>query len=309
MNSIFVSCGSYLPKKVITNDDLSKIVDTNDEWIVSRTGIKSRHIADESESSSEMGCIALKNALSNANLSSGDIDGIIVATSTPDLKMPSTACIIQEKIGTKNAFAFDLQAACSGFVYGVSVANSMIKSGLAKRIAVIGVDKMSKIVDWSDRNTCVLFGDGSGCFILERSENVGIMDTKLISDGHLVEILKTNERDFIQMNGKEVFKYATSAMEGLLVEILEKNNIKPDELSAIVCHQANMRIISHVAKKMNIDIEKFPATMEVHGNTSAASIPLAFEDFYKSGKIKKNDLVAMVAVGAGMTAGVVLMRV
>lgn len=315
IKSKIISSGSYLPLKILTNDDLSKIVDTSDEWIFQRTGIKERRIAESNETTSFMAKKALENAIQKINFNPIDLDCIIVATTTPDFCFPSTACIVQNLIGAKNASAFDVQAVCSGFIYALTIADSYIKSEKYKNIAVIGSDKLSSIVDWTDRNTCVLFGDGAGCVILSKSDNEsGIIDWKINSDGKLCEILKTNglansqSRGFIEMNGKEVFKYATTKMIDTLIELLEKNSLNPLDLSCVIAHQANARIISYVAEKLNLPIEKFPMTLEKHGNTSAASIPLAFDEWISLGKIKEGDLIALEAVGGGMTNGCLIFK-
>ena len=309
------SSGSYLPHKIMTNQDLEKIVETSDEWIVQRTGISKRHIASEKETTSFMAAEALKNAINKGNLSINDIDCIIIATTTPDLNFPSTACIVQGLLGAKNAFCFDVQAVCSGFVYALSLADNFIKCGKTKNVAVIGADKLSSIVDWKDRNTCVLFGDGAGCVILSKTEEkTGVLDYILESDGNLCDILKTNEakngknKGCVEMNGREVFRYATGKMSENLHTLLERNQLQTSDLSAIICHQANARILEYVAEKAKLDISLFPKTLENHGNTSAASIPLALDSWIGENKIKKGDIIALLAVGGGMTSGGALIK-
>ncbi|QED23605.1 beta-ketoacyl-ACP synthase III [Candidatus Deianiraea vastatrix] len=302
------SFGSYLPEKVLTNDDLSKMVDTSDEWIVRRTGISSRHIAKGHETTSYMGAKALEAAMKRGGILPSEIDCIIVATTTQDKPLPSTACEIGKILGVNNAQAFDLQAACTGFVYAMSIANLMIKSGEAKTIAIIGSERMSSVVNWTDRATCVLFGDGAGAMILRASSDCGIIDCKLSASSDLHDILITNIDRHIEMDGKSVFKYATEEMSRNLVAMLEKNNLKASDLSSVIAHQANYRILSHVAEKLGVSEEIFPMTMKIHGNTSAASIPLAFDYWFSCGKVKSGDIIAFQGVGAGMTIGTALVR-
>lgn len=315
-----IACGSYLPKNIVTNDDLSKKIDTSHEWIFQRTGIEQRHIANENETTSYMGYQALKNAIDKYEITPESIDGIIVATTTPDLTFPSTASMIQNKLNSFGGFAFDIQAVCGGFLYGLSVANAMLKSNY-KRIAIICSERLSNILNWEDRTTCVLFGDGAGCVILEGCQKASksrILDIQIGCDASYNHILQTNGgigtnqlTGHICMDGKEVFKYATNYMVRGVEEILAKNNILPDEIDYIVSHQANSRILSHVAKKLNLDIEKVILTVNKHANTSAASIPLALDDSIKSGKItiSSGQLLLMQAVGGGMTNGTCLVRI
>ena len=309
------SYGSYLPEKILTNDELSKIVDTTDEWIIQRTGIKERHIAADNEFTSDMATKALKNALGNGNISANDLDMIIIATTTPDLLTPSTACIVQNKIDANNAVSFDIQAACSGFVYATTIADKFIKSGSHKKIAVIGVDKMSSILDWTDRNTCVLFGDGAGCIIYESSDDYGIIDSMIHSDGNYCDILNTTggigsnkQIGCMAMNGKEVFKHAIMKMSDSITEILNKNNLSLDDVKLIIPHQANYRIISAVAERLQVAENKFICTLDKHSNTSAATIPLAFCEAINQNLIVKKDLIIFEALGAGLTWGGILLR-
>jgi 3-oxoacyl-[acyl-carrier-protein] synthase-3 len=323
MFSKIISTGSYLPKKILTNDDLSKIVDTNDEWIVSRTGIKQRHIAEKDQLTSDLAYESAKSAMEKINLNPSQIDGIIVATSTPDLTFPSVATIVQNKLGIKQGFAFDVQAVCSGFIYALSVADSMIATGKAKRMLVIGAETFSKILDWSDRNTCVLFGDGAGAMILEATEhdpkignNAGILGVEIFADGSHVEDLKTTggvsstqSTGCVVMNGAEVFKNAVNRLSEVADFILQKYNIDKEKINWLIPHQANIRIISAMGKKLGLDESKVVITLNNHGNTSAASIPLAFDYAFESGKLKKGDLILSESMGAGFTWGASIIRI
>lgn len=313
MFSRIISYGSYLPSKVLTNHDLSNIVDTSNEWILKRTGISQRHIANDSETTAFMGSEAAKICIQRSKLDINQIDCIIVATTTQDMSLPSTACMVQSAICAKNAFAFDMQAACSGFVYSLSIADAYIKSGKYNNILIIGSEKMSKLVDWKDRNTCVLFGDGAAAVLLSKSDECGIIDYEMRSDGHLNHILNMYQNDigenFIKMDGKEVFKYASIKMVESLHRLLESNNLSSSDLSLVVAHQANRRIIEHVAESMKMDIEQFPMTLSNHGNTSSASIPLALDYLYSQNKLKNNQMIALVGVGSGMTYGSVILKI
>jgi 3-oxoacyl-[acyl-carrier-protein] synthase-3 len=313
--SKIIGVGSYLPKKFMTNEDLSKMVDTSDEWITTRTGIKKRHLIAENENTSDLATNALKNALISSKLSSDDLDAIIVATTTPDRIFPATAAKVQNNIGMKGGFAFDVQAVCAGFIYALQVADSFLKSQKAKRIAVIGADAMSKIVNWQDRNTCVLFGDGAGCVILEQrvqDKNEGILDIQLYSDGQYEEFLMVSDEGevpgTIQMNGSEVFRHAVTKMSDSIKSILDKNGTNIEDLDWVLLHQANYRIIKAVAQKLEIDIEKAISTVDQHANTSAASIPLALDSYIRDGKVKEGDLIALSAIGGGLTWGSALLR-
>lgn len=313
--SKLVSTGSYLPKKILSNEDISKIVDTSDEWILSRTGIKQRHIADDNETTSDLAFEACKKALEKANLKPEDIDGIIVATTTPDLVFPSTASILQRKLGSRVGFAFDVQAVCSGFIYALSVADSMIRVGRATRMLVVGAETFSRIVDWKDRNTCVLFGDGAGAVIIEKTlenpsegNNAGILDAQIFTDGHFTEELRTTtgEHPHVVMNGSEVFKHAVTNLASVAEFILAKNNFTKEDVSWLVPHQANLRIISSTGKKLNLDPSRVVITVDKHANTSAASIPLALDSAID--KMKKGDLILSESMGAGFTWGATLIR-
>lgn len=316
LNAHFVSAGSYLPKKVVTNDDLAHQVETSDEWIKTRTGIEERHIASEEETTVFMACEAAKRALAAGKVSPSEIDGIIIGTTTPDQVFPSVATRVQAALGMENAFAFDLSAACSGFIYGLSTANAFLKSGQAKKLLVIGVETFSRLLDWTDRTTCVLFGDGAGAFILEASEKEGgIIASHLHADGKQGDILYVDGAvgckgtATTKMNGKEVFRHAVERLSQAVDEVLDEQNLKGTDIDWLVPHQANQRIISAVAKRLGLPSERVISTVAKHANTSAASVPLAFVEGLKDGRIKKGDLVLMEALGGGLTWGSVLMRI
>lgn len=321
INSIISGTGSYLPEKIMTNADLEKIVDTTDEWIQQRSGIKSRHIAAGDQSTGDMAIEAAKQAIKSAGINAADIDGVIVATTTPDTTFPSVAVKVQAAVGAPAGIAFDVQAVCTGFVYALSVANNFITTGQAKRILVIGAEKMSSILDWNDRTTCVLFADGAGAVILEASEDQngpnprGILSTHLHANGAHKDILcttggpsTTGQAGHISMQGKEVFKHAVSLMSEVVEETLTHNNIEASALDWLVPHQANSRIIESTAKKLGMSMDKVVMTVGHHGNTSAASIPLALDEAVKAGDIKQGQLVLMEALGAGLTWGAALVR-
>ena len=317
-----IGCGHYLPQKVLTNDDLSKMVETNDEWISTRTGIRSRHVAQKDELTSDMALKAVNMALKNANVSAEELDLVLVATATPDLTTPATACILAKKLGVKSGTpAFDMNAACSGFVYALTMADNMIRLGQIKTAAVVGVENLSKIVDWTDRNTCVLFGDGAGAMVVRASEGEGtskdrgILATKIYADGTQSEnlyatggVAATQTSGFVQMNGKEVFKFAVGAMCEASNAILEQAHASIEEIDWLLPHQANSRIIAGVGQKLNVPDEKVIITVDHHGNTSAASIPLAVSESVENGTIKKGNLVLLPAMGAGFTWGGLLIR-
>jgi len=307
--------GSYLPKKIITNDDLSKMVDTSDEWIVTRTGIKQRHIADENEFTSDLATKAALDAMKSANISADEIDLIILSTTTPNNTFPATATKVQANIQAVNSAAFDIQSVCSGFMYAMTTANNYIKSGTVKTVLVIGAETLSRVVNWKDRNTCVLFGDGAGAVVLQASNSSGILNTNIKSDGSFYEYLKTtsgpsqgNKESFITMNGQEVFKVAVKKMPEILLNTIQDIGLSISDVSWVIPHQANTRIIDLVAKNINIDKEKVIITIDKHANTSAASIPLAFDDAVKSGKIKSGDIIAMTAIGAGFSWGSIVLK-
>jgi len=304
-----IGSGSYLPEKILTNHDLAKIVDTSHDWIFERTGIEQRHIASENESSVDMAYQASLKAISMAQLSPDDIDMIIVATATPERKFPSTAVLLQNNLKIEQGFAFDINAACTGFVYALDVADKYIKSRVAKNILVVGSEKMSSLLDWKDRNTCVLFGDGAGAVILSGSNKPGILSTNIGSNGSYKDLLTVDiDSEFIEMKGNDVFKIAVKTMGKLAVSTLEKNNISIDQIDWLIPHQANSRIINAIAKKISLPNEKVILTVNKHGNTSAASIPLAFDDAYHNGYLKEGNLVMLEAFGAGFTWGSVLLK-
>lgn len=309
--------GSYLPENRVTNDDLSKIVETSHEWIVERTGIHERRVLSEDMATSDTATIAAKKALEDAKLKPEDIDLIIVATVTADYALPSTACIVQKNIGAMKAAAFDINAGCSGFVYGLTLGESFIKSGVYEKVLVIGAETLSRIVDWQDRNTCVLFGDGAGACILEKCEDgFGILSSELGSDGTNGEVLiqpaggskfpasqETLDKrlHYIKMDGKEVFKFAVRVMEKASINVLEKANLKLEDLDFLVPHQANTRIIDAAAKKLKLEKDKIYVNLNKYGNMSSASIPVALDEAIKDNKIKKGDNILLVAFGAGLT--------
>ncbi len=316
--------GSYAPKKVITNQDLEKLVDTSDEWIVERTGIKERRIAEKGQSTSDLAYEAGKKALKAAGLGASELDLILVATTTPDMLMPNMGCVLQEKLGAKNAAAFDIYAACSGFIYGLSVANAYIKSETYKNILLVGAESLSRFVDWEDRTTCVLFGDGAGAVVLQRySGKRGVLSTHLHSDGSLGSLLNIpaggashpathdtvrKRMHFIKMKGNETFKVAVRALEGAVQETLEHNKVKPEEIDFLVPHQANLRIIQAMAQRLDMSMEKVVITIHKYGNTSAASIPMALDEAVRDGRIKENHLLLFEAFGGGLTWASALVR-
>ena len=306
MFSKIIGTGGYLPKKIVTNKDLESTVDTTDQWIVERTGIKQRHIAEENETTSSMAVQASIDALSSANIQSEDIDLIIVATTTPDQIFPSTACIVQNKLKIK-APAFDIQAACTGFVYAVSIADNYIKAGLNKNILVIGAEKYSNLLDWNDRSTCVLFGDGAGAVILSAQSEPGIISTHIHADGKYNDLLSV-ENNHIKMKGNEVFKVAVNTLSKLVDETLSINNMKKSDIDWLVPHQANLRIIKAAAKKLSMSLDQVVITVDKHANTSAASIPLALNEAVKDGRIKRDQVILLEAFGSGFTWGSVLLR-
>ena len=312
--------GSYLPDQVLTNSDLEKIVDTTDEWIRSRTGIEKRHLAREDETTCDLAERASKTAIEMSGKKEDDIDLIIVATTTPDVIFPSTACLLQQRLDIHGCPAFDLQAVCTGFVYALHVADLFIKSGNSKCALVVGSETMSRIIDWKDRNTCVLFGDGAGAVILEKSNTPGILSTHIHADGAYQELLsvpagissnynlvKSNQA-FIKMQGNEVFKVAVNTLGDIVDETLKANSMENTEIDWLVPHQANTRIISAMAKKLDMPMDRVVVTVDQHGNTSAASIPLALDVAVKDGRIKDNDKLLLPAFGGGFTWGSVLLQ-
>ena len=317
--SYILSTGSYLPEKVMTNKDLEKIVDTTDEWIEQRSGIKERRIAADDQSTSDMAIQAARSAIEAAGISAADIDGIIVATTTPDDTFPAVAVRVQAALGVPVATAFDVQAVCTGFIYAMSIADNFIKGGQLKRILVIGAEKMSSILDWDDRTTCVLFGDGAGAVILEARdvspEQGGVISTHLYADGTMRDLLHTSggvsttgQSGKIVMQGREVFRNAVNLMAGAVQAALDANDLTADQIDWLVPHQANLRIIDATAKKLSLPMDRVVVTVQRHGNTSAASIPLAFDEAVRAGTITRGQLVLFEALGGGLTWGSALAR-
>ncbi len=312
-----ISTGSYLPEKILTNDDLSKFVDTSDEWIRTRSGIRARHIAADGEETSDLALAAAKRALEAAGLTATDIDLLVVATTTPDVIFPSTACIVQDKLGAKNAVAFDIQAVCSGFVYALSIVDKMVSTGAYKNALVIGAEIYSRILNWNDRGTCVLFGDGAGAVVVTRSQTPGILATKLHSDGSRRAILNVPGHvrngvvygdPHVHMDGPAVFKMAVNVMADVCNETLAMANMTAADIDWLVPHQANVRIIDATGKRLGVAPEKTIVTVQGQGNTSAASIPLALDTAVRDGRIKPGDVVQTVGVGGGFTWGSALIR-
>jgi 3-oxoacyl-[acyl-carrier-protein] synthase-3 len=312
--------GSYLPKKVVTNKDLEKVMDTSDEWIRERTGIKRRHIAVDGETTGSMGLEAAKRAMEMADVSAGDIDLIVLGTATPDKVFPSTACIVQRQLGVKGGAAFDVHAACSGFLYGLDLANRYIHTGGAKKALVIGSETLSRITNWEDRGTAVLFGDGAGAVVLETCDKPGIMATHIHANGEYEELLQIRQgvsigydvtrkgEAFIEMNGNAVFKRAVATFDAIARETVADLDGHLDDIDWFVPHQANMRIIKAAAKKLKMPMERVIATVDEHANTSGASIPLALDQAVKDGRIKRGDTLLMAAFGAGFTWGSAMLK-
>ena len=312
--------GSYLPANVVTNHDLERMMDTSDEWIQERTGIKRRHLAADDESTSDLALAAANQALDMAGLTAEDIGLIIIATTTPDKVFPGTACIVQRRLGIGGCAAFDIQAACSGFVYGLDLADRHIRTGGAKNALVIGAETLSRLTNWEDRTTAVLFGDGAGAVVLQETDKPGIISTHIHADGQYEDLLQvpqgvSNGYDitrageaFIQMNGNAVFRRAVATLDSIARETLDKNNIDKHDLDWFVPHQANMRIISAAAKKLDMPMERVIVTVDEHANTSAASIPLALDVAVRDGRIKRGELLLFEAFGAGFTWGSALLR-
>lgn len=321
MKSVIRGVGGYLPENVLTNFDLEKMVETSDAWIRERTGIEERHIANKDEYTSTLAIRAAQVALENAGLSGNDIDMIVLATTTPDDTTPATAVKVQNAIGMTQGFAFDVQAACSGFMYALSIANRFVLDGTVKNALVIGAETLSRIVDWKDRNTCVLFGDGAGAVILsaasenEEQTGTGILDIVLHSDGRYQQLLtttggvsRTQTAGYVLMEGREVFRHAVTNLADVAEEVLVKTNTPISEIDYLVPHQANARIIESTAKKLGIEMDKVILTLPKQGNTSAASIPLAFYEGVKSGKLQKGHLILLDAMGGGFTWAGALIR-
>jgi 3-oxoacyl-[acyl-carrier-protein] synthase-3 len=316
--------GSYAPERVLRNSELEEMVDTSDKWIMERTGIRERRIAAASQTASEMAHEASKRALDSAGLSPSDLDMIIVATVSGDMPFPSTACLLQHKLDIKGIPAFDLNAACSGFVYGLALADSLVRTGGYRRILLVGAEVLSKVTDWEDRTTCVIFGDGAGAVILEGTdEDRGILATHLHSDGSLGELLSipaggsrlpasrdtvAAKQHFIKMRGNETFKVAVRALESVALETLEKAHVDPSQLSLLIPHQANLRIIQATASRLGLPMDKVMVNVDRYGNTSAASIPIALDEALKGGRIREGDLILLEAFGGGLTWASALIR-
>lgn len=322
VRSVILASGHYLPEKILTNSDLESMVDTTDEWIVQRTGIRQRHVACETESTAFMATEAARCALENANLTGADIDGVILGTSTPDLTVPGVAVSVQAALGVGLGPCFDVQAACSGFLYALTVADSLIRTGQGRRFLVIGAEKFSSILDWTDRRTCILFGDGAGAVVLAADESGagtledrGVLKTILHSNGALRDILRTTGGTastgtigHILMEGQEVFRHAVTCMAGAVDEMIRETGVDPSAIKWLLPHQANIRIIESIARKLSLPMERVIVTLDRHGNTSAASIPLAMAEAMADGRIRPGDLVLIEAMGAGLSWGAALVR-
>ena len=304
--------GSYLPSKILTNADLEHMVDTTDEWIFTRTGIRERHIAGEGEFTSDLALQAAKNAIASAGLSPNDIDLIIVATATPDKVFPSVATMVQRKLEISGCPAFDIQAVCSGFVYALTTADNFIKAGSAKCALVIGAETFSRITDYTDRGNCILWGDGAGAVVLQASSEQGIISTHLHADGRYENMLhvprNADKPDTVVMEGNAVFKVAVNTLDQIVDETLAANNMQKSDIDWLVPHQANIRILQATAKKLDMSMDRVVVTVDKHGNTSAASIPLALDTAVKDGRIKRGDIILMEAFGGGFTWGSALIK-
>jgi 3-oxoacyl-[acyl-carrier-protein] synthase-3 len=316
--SRILGTGGYLPETILTNDQIAQTVDTSDAWIVERTGIRERRIAGEHETASSMAEHAARQALQSAGIEPGAIDLIIVATCTPDRVFPSTACLLQQRLDIRDCAAFDVQAACSGFIYALSIADQYVRAGTARRVLVVGSEATSRIVDWSDRATCILFGDGAGAVVLEASNEPGILSTHIHSDGqyqHLLYVPNANgagngegDERFLRMQGNEVFKIAVNTLGRIVDETLAANNLQKSDIHWLVPHQANIRIIAATAKKLHMPMDRVVMTIEKQGNTSAASVPLALNEAIRDGRIQRGQMVLMEAFGGGFAWGSALIR-
>jgi 3-oxoacyl-[acyl-carrier-protein] synthase-3 len=305
--SKIIGTGSYLPVNTVTNYDLEKIVDTSHDWIVSRSGIQERHFAADDQKSSDLAYEASIKAIEAAGIKASDIDLIVVATTSPDMPFPSTACILQHKLGITNGSpAFDMQAVCGGFIYALNTADMYIRGGQAKTALVVGAEVISRMLDWNDRTTCVLFGDGAGAVVLKASNEPGIIASKLHSDGSYHQLLKADPK--ISMEGQAVFKFAVNSLSGVVEELLEQENMSGSDIDWMVPHQANIRIIEATAKKLGMTLDNVVVTVANHGNTSAASIPLALDTAVRDGRIKPGQTVIMEAIGGGFTWGASLIK-
>lgn len=307
MNAGIIGIGRYLPEKIVTNADLEKMMDTSDEWIRTRTGIEERRIADDNTKTSDMGLAAAQKAIEDAGITPEDLDLILVATVTPDQPFPSVACMLQERLGAKKAAAMDVSAACAGFMYGIITGKQFVETGVYKHVLVVGVEKLSKITDWNDRNTAVLFGDGAGAVIVgEVSENRGILSFELGADGTGAKHLFQDE--YIIMNGREVFKFAVRQMGESCINVLEKAGLTKEDVDFLIPHQANIRIMEASRQRLELPVEKMSKTVHKYGNTSAASIPISLVEEIEAGKIKDDDLIVMVGFGGGLTWGAIAIR-
>ncbi len=313
--------GSYLPEKVVTNDDLAKVVDTSDEWIHSRTGIRERRVAAEGQTTSDLGYQAALKAIEAAGISAGEIDLIVVGTTTPDFIFPSTACLIQQRLGVAGCAAFDVNAACSGYVFALSVADKFVRTGTSKTVLVVGVETLTRMVDWTDRTTCVLFGDGAGAVVLKADAETGILSTHLHADGSKKELLwnpvgvsegfkpgELNAGVRVLMTGNDVFKHAVKALDAVVEETLEANGLDRHDIDWLIPHQANLRIIEATARRLDMPMERVIVTVDRHGNTSSGSVPLALDAAVRSGKVQRGQLLLLEAFGGGFTWGSVLLR-
>ena len=314
--------GSYLPEKVLSNQDLEKMVETSDQWIQERTGIRKRHIAADDQTTCDLAEQAARRALEAAGKSAEDLDLIVVATTTPDKIFPSTACLLQQRLGNHGCAAFDIQAVCTGFVYAMGVADKFIKTGAARTALVVGAETLSRIVDWTDRGTCILFGDGAGAMVLEASDTPGVLSTHLHADGAYEELLhvpggisrgfdmatEAGDPHFMQMKGNEVFKMAVNTLGRIVDETLAANDMKKTDIDWLVPHQANIRIIKATARKLSMDMDNVVITVDEHGNTSAASVPLALDTAVRDGRIKRGETLLLEAFGGGFTWGSILLK-
>ncbi|WP_017185429.1 beta-ketoacyl-ACP synthase III [Alkalibacillus haloalkaliphilus] len=309
MKAGLIGTGHYVPENVVTNHDLEKIVDTSDEWIRTRTGIEERRIASDDMNTSDMAYEAARDALNEADLKAEELDMILVATVTSDMGFPSVACQLQERLGARQVAAMDISAACSGFIYGIVTAKQFIEAGVHQNILVVGVEKLSKITDWSDRNTAVLFGDGAGAAVVSNvSEGKGILSHELGSDGTGIPYLHQTDEDHIYMNGREVFKFAVRQMGESSLNVVHQAGLTKDDVNYLIPHQANIRIMEAAREKLEIPVEKMSKSVDRYGNTSAASIPIALSEDVKAGRIKEDDVVVLVGFGGGLTWGAVALR-
>jgi 3-oxoacyl-[acyl-carrier-protein] synthase III len=318
MYSRIIGTGKYLPEKVLTNFDLEKMVETSDEWIRTRTGIERRHIAADDQATSDLAYHASVAAIEDAGLDPQDIDFIVVGTTTPDLIFPNVGCLLQEKLGISGPPAFSIEAACSGFIYSLGVADQFLRGGQARRALVVGAETMSRIIDWKDRETCVLFGDGAGAVVLERADEPGILYSKLAADGRYRDLLyassgvstppKERDTSALRMKGNEVFRVAVKTLETIVDEVIEANGLEKGQIDWLIPHQANIRIIQATAKRLQLPMERVVLTVAEHGNTSAASVPMALDTAVRDGRIKRGDLLLLEAFGGGFTWGANLIR-